>query len=125
MDSLVQGLRVLVSLAVVFGLLWFLARRLRAGRGPRRAAPVQVLGKAGVGGKAQVVVVEAEGRRMVLGVTEHGVSVLHDAAAPAADEQEPASVTPLAPVVHLPSFDTLLSRTQWSAPRRGRRVAGR
>jgi flagellar biosynthetic protein FliO len=147
MDGALQILRVLVSLAVVFGLLWFLARRMRRGGAgaTRRAAQVRVLGKASVGGKAQVVVVEAEGRRMVLGVTEHGVSVLHDAEAPALEAVDPvqaarpaASPAPLAPVVHLPSFESLLSRTQWAAPgaasratpgtaptRRGRRVAGR
>jgi flagellar protein FliO/FliZ len=131
MDSLLQGARVLVSLAVVFGLLWFLARRMRRGGGAaRRTATVRVLGKAGVGGKAQVVVVETEGRRMVLGVTEHGVSVLHDAAAPPLEAAEPASVTPLAPVVQLPRLDSLISRTQWApaanaAPRRGRRALGR
>jgi flagellar protein FliO/FliZ len=123
MDSLMLTLRVLVSLAVVFGLLWFLARRMRAGRGPRRSAPVNVLGKAGVGGKAQVVVVEAEGRRMVLGVTEHGVSVLHEAEAPPVEEPvEQASVTP----IQFPSFESLLSRTQWTAPgKRSRHVINR
>ncbi|GAA4158478.1 hypothetical protein GCM10022286_11410 [Gryllotalpicola daejeonensis] len=135
MDGMLQILRVLVSLAVVFGLLWFLARRMRRGTGAagRRTSTVRVLGKAGVGGKAQVVVVETEGRRMVLGVTEHGVSVLHDADAPPLEAVEPAaSPAPLAPVVHLPSFESLISRTQWSglsqqqAPaKRGRRAAGR
>jgi len=127
MDGLLQGLRVLVSLAVVFGLLWYLARRMR-GRGgaARRTASVRVLGRAGLGAKAQLVVVEAEGRRMVLGVTEHGVSVLHDADAPPVEEAPAAESAPrLAPVVHLPSFDSLLSRTQWTAPRRGRRALGR
>jgi flagellar protein FliO/FliZ len=123
MDSLMLTLRVLVSLAVVFGLLWFLARRMRAGRGAHRSAPVHVLGKAGIGGKAQVVVVEAEGRRMVLGVTEHGVSVLHEADAPPVEETAAqASVTP----IPFPSFETLRARTQWSAPgKRSRHVIER
>ncbi|HEY0249490.1 MAG TPA: flagellar biosynthetic protein FliO [Gryllotalpicola sp.] len=115
MGSLLAAVRVLVALAVVFGLLWYLARRMRSGRGPRRNAPVRVIGRAGLGGKASVVVVETEGRRMVLGVTEHGVAVLHDAQAPEVEEaeREPAPH----PVALLPS--AFAGRTQWTVPRRG------
>jgi len=122
MDSLFSMLRVAVSLAVVFGLLWYLARRLRAGAGARKTPVVRVLGKAGVGAKAAVVVVEAEGRRMVLGVTDAGVSVLHDKEAPAPEEQPEAQALPAAAAAPATApartFGDLLARTQWAAPRR-------
>lgn len=87
MDA-ITALRVVVSLGVVFGAIWFLSRRFRGSsqRAAKRSAPVRVLGKAGVGGKSSVVVVETEGRRLVLGVTEHGISVLHQAEAPEYEE---------------------------------------
>ncbi|WP_417554540.1 FliO/MopB family protein [Microbacterium sp.] len=77
MDELLLLLRVAVSLAAVLGLLWFLQRRLgRRTQRSRDAEVITVLGRRGVGSKAQLVVAEAEGNRYVLGVTEHGVTVI-------------------------------------------------
>lgn len=77
MDELLLLLRVAVSLAAVLGLLWFLQRRLtRRTQRSRDAEVISVLGRRGVGSKAQLVVAEAEGNRYVLGVTEHGVTVI-------------------------------------------------
>jgi len=83
-DTLLVALRVALSLAVVVGLLWVLQRRMQKGtrRGPK-ASLVSVVGRQGLGQKASVVVVDVEGRRFVLGVTEQSVTVLHDAATPA------------------------------------------
>ncbi|WP_188669250.1 FliO/MopB family protein, partial [Tersicoccus solisilvae] len=97
MDSLVLGLRVLVSLAAVLGLIWVLQRRLkRRGGSTRAAGPViSVLGRQGVGHKASVVLLDADGQRLLLGVTEHRVSVLRSTpdteAAPASTEAAFAS----------------------------------
>lgn len=76
--DLITVLRVVISLAVVFGALWFFQRRLtkRSGGRGRKSAPLTVLGRVNLGGKASAVVVESGGSRLVLGVTEHGVSVL-------------------------------------------------
>ena len=84
MDTLLVALRVALSLAVVVGLLWVLQRRMQKGtrRGPK-ASLVSVVGRQGLGQKASVVVVDVEGRRFVLGVTEQSVTVLHDAVSPA------------------------------------------
>ncbi|WP_426976131.1 flagellar biosynthetic protein FliO [Pseudarthrobacter sp. O4] len=92
MDSLILGLRVLVALGAVLGLMWFLQRRLGQGTGRRRAdRALTVVSRQSVGQKASVVVVDAAGQRFLLGVTEHAVNVLHtgdipleaeDAAAP-------------------------------------------
>ncbi|WP_298229209.1 flagellar biosynthetic protein FliO [Gryllotalpicola sp.] len=97
-------LRVVVSLGVVFGAIWFISRRVRkrSVKNPRKTAAVQVLGRASVAGKASVVVVEALGRHLVLGVTEHGVTVLHDTEAPV----EPPA----------PQFSAALHEAQKAAP---------
>jgi len=90
METVVVGLRVALSLGIVLALLWFLHRRITRGskqRGP--AAAITVLGKQAVGQKASVVVVDADGMRFVLGVTENNVTVLHSA-------ESPEAVTPAA-----------------------------
>lgn len=77
-SSLLLGLRVLLSLAAVFGLLWYAGRRL-SGTGTvrrSRAAAVSVVGRQSLGGKTGVALVEVGGRRLLLGVSEHGVNLL-------------------------------------------------
>ncbi len=71
------GLRVVLSLAAVLGVLWFLQRRIARTQARRRDGEViTVLGRQGVGPKAQIVVIQTDDARYVLGVTEHGVSVV-------------------------------------------------
>ena len=95
MEAVVVALRVALSLGVVFGLLWFIHRRLTRGGKLRAAAtPITVLGKQGIGAKASVVVVDANGMRFVLGVTEGNVTVLHSAEAPAAAFAEVLATVP-------------------------------
>ncbi|AMB58742.1 flagellar biosynthetic protein FliO [Microterricola viridarii] len=99
METLFVALRVLLSLGAVLALLWLLQRRFARGavgaKGKaRNAASLAVVGRQSVGAKASVVVVEHDGHRLLLGVTEHGVTVLHTAemaqdAAPATDPAEP------------------------------------
>lgn len=94
MDELLLLMRVVVSLAAVLGLLWFLQRRLaRRTRRSREAEAITVLGRRGVGAKAQLVVAEAEGNRYVLGVTEHGVTVIDKL--PGRAPTRPAPVSPV------------------------------
>ncbi|WP_323102053.1 flagellar biosynthetic protein FliO [Intrasporangium sp. YIM S08009] len=94
MEPLVLGLRVLVSLAAVFGLMWLLHRRLRAGTPGLRAKVLSVVARQTVGPKASVVLVDTDGKRFLLGVTEHGISVLHTADVP----------EPVVPVVAAPAL---------------------
>lgn len=83
MDSFILGLRVLVALGAVLGLIWFVQRRLGKGKGRRRAdAALTVVSRQVVGQKASVVVVDAGDKRFLLGVTEHAVTVLHSSEAP-------------------------------------------
>ena len=91
MDTLVIALRVALSLGVVLALMWALHRRMQKGqfgagrtRG-RRSASLEVVARQGIGGKASVVVVDVDGQRLVLGVAEHGVTLLTSGQAPAPD----------------------------------------
>ncbi len=79
MDAVLTMLRVVVSLAAVLGVIWYLHRRVtrRQSRTKKKVNPVTVVGKQGIAAKASVVVVDVDGRRLVLGVTEHSVNVLH------------------------------------------------
>ncbi|WFR66134.1 flagellar biosynthetic protein FliO [Curtobacterium flaccumfaciens] len=109
MDTAWIVLRVALSLGVVLALLWVLHRRVSTGRfgaaatKGRRSASVEVVGRQGIGGKASVVVVDVEGERLVLGVSEHGVRLLTSGQAPAPElaivtgpVQLPARPTPSA-----------------------------
>lgn len=85
MDVVVLALRVVISLGVVLALLFVLHRKLSRMSGTRAgSAIVSVVARQGIGAKASVVVLDAEGTRFYLGVTEQSVSVLHSAAAPRA-----------------------------------------
>ncbi|BBE21627.1 hypothetical protein MN0502_05100 [Arthrobacter sp. MN05-02] len=52
---------------------------------------MSVVARQGIGAKASLVVVEAEGTRFYLGVTEQSVSVLHSSTAPRALQAVPVS----------------------------------
>ena len=94
METLFLALRVLVALAAVLGLIWVVQRRLTRGSGkkgalaarlggaPKRA--IQVHGSHRLSAKASVTVVEIDGVKLVLGVTEQGISVLEPTPTPAA-----------------------------------------
>jgi flagellar protein FliO/FliZ len=95
-ETLFVALRVAVVLGVIVALLWFVQRRVTKGRTSargRRGNAVTVVGRQGLGQKASVVVVDVDGSRFVLGVTERQVSVLHSG-----DRPLDADVTPLKPV---------------------------
>ncbi len=81
MDTLFLVLRVVVALAAVFGAIWYLQRRFGRGRVAARKV-VSVVSRQNVGGKAHITVVDMEGTRFLLGVTEGGISVLHTTEAP-------------------------------------------
>ena len=83
MDNILLALRVVVSLGVVIGAIWFVQRRMSRGgtRIKRAVKPISVVARQNLGPKASVAVVEFGGKRFLLGVTEHGISVLDNAPA--------------------------------------------
>jgi flagellar protein FliO/FliZ len=82
-DTVFLALRVVVSLAVVIAAIWFIQRRLGGGRRLKsKSKPISVVARQSVGAKASVAVVEFGGKRFLLGVTEHAVSVLDSAEVP-------------------------------------------
>ncbi|MBK4348673.1 FliO/MopB family protein [Lacisediminihabitans changchengi] len=84
MDAVFAVLRVILSLAVVVGLLWMVQRRLTKGsKSVRNAKLVRVVTRQGIAQKASVVVIDVEGHRFLLGVTEHSVTVLNTTELPA------------------------------------------
>ncbi|MFC3298278.1 FliO/MopB family protein [Arthrobacter agilis] len=92
MDVVVLALRVLLSLGVVLALLFVLHRKVSKLNGNRAGAGlVSVVARQGIGAKASVVVLDAEGTRFYLGVTEQSVSVLHSSAAPRALQAVPVT----------------------------------
>ena len=88
METLFLGLRVLVSLGAVLGLLWWLQRRFSAdtGSGGKEQPAIKVVSRQPITPKASVVVVETGGQRFLLGVTEGSVNVLHTSELPADPE---------------------------------------
>lgn len=105
METLFLALRVLVALGAVLGLIWFVQRRMTrgstkkaglagrfgGGSAPKRA--ISVLGSHRLGAKQSITVVEVDGVKLVLGVTEHGISVLE----PQSPTATPVVVTIAAP----------------------------
>jgi len=97
-ETLILAARVGLSLAAVLGLMWWLSRRMQSSTlmRRRRRESLTVLGRQQLGKQTGVALIEASGRRLVIGYGEHGVTLLHDAGdAPVADEDLAAS-TPCA-----------------------------
>lgn len=91
MDTAFVALRVILSLSAVLALLWYAQKRISRGTATRRgkaAHLVTVVGRQSIGLKASVVVVDIDGSRFILGVTESAVSVLHSA------QQQPQGAEP-------------------------------
>ncbi|MCL3860870.1 flagellar biosynthetic protein FliO [Actinotalea sp. K2] len=78
------GLRVALSLACVLGVIWFAGRRMAGTATARkqRASTLSVVGRQSLGGKTGVALVEVSGRRLLLGVSEHGVNLLAEVEIP-------------------------------------------
>jgi flagellar protein FliO/FliZ len=101
-ETIYLALRVLLSLAVVLAAIWYAHRRLtRTGRIPRATKTVNVVTKQSIGAKASVVVMDVDGQRFLLGVTEQSVTVLNTSEAPV-DKPVAETVRDLAPAPSIP-----------------------
>ncbi len=91
METLILLARVGLSLAAVLALLWWLGRRMQgsAALKRRRREGLVVLGRQQLGGKSGVALVEVDGRRLVVGYGEQGVSLLLDGGAEASVDAQP------------------------------------
>jgi flagellar protein FliO/FliZ len=102
-DSLLLALRAIVGLGVVIAVIWFLRRRnSTAGKDRRARKPLSVVARQNLAPKVSVAVVDFGGRRFLLGVSEHGVTVLHDGERDPVEEtaEEPAEVARVMPASH-------------------------
>ncbi len=91
METLLLVLRVGLSLSVVVVLLWLAQKRLAKGSRSGTEADLKLVGRRSVGQKASVVVVDSDGQRFLLGVTENSISVLNSGPVPVPDPApEPA-----------------------------------
>ena len=95
MDTVFLALRVVVALGAVFGALLFAHRWITKGRpgSQPRNRQIAVVARQGLGAKAGIAVVDAGGRRYLLGVTEHAVTVLDTLGPAEAATGEPSLVT--------------------------------
>ena len=84
MDTLFLALRVIVSLAAVLGIIWYAQRKISKGTRAKQGRTITVVGRQGVGAKASVAVVDVDGKRFLLGVTEHSVNIMHTSDTPEA-----------------------------------------
>ncbi|QGQ20294.1 flagellar protein [Cellulomonas sp. JZ18] len=127
MDELLVVGRVLVSLAVVAGLIWYLARRFGgAGRTPAddREPHVRVVDRQALGRSAGVAVVAVGSRRLLVGFGEQQVTMLtelgpvHEQPAPAVPAPRPAPRADALPGAQLPTgglAGSVLSPATWRA----------
>jgi flagellar protein FliO/FliZ len=121
MDSLTLALRVVLSLAFVVALLWYIQRRVsRTQRGTRAGDPLTVISRRGLGQKSSVVVIETDGKRFLLGVTEQSVNVLHQSDAP---QQRPTLAPSGENVFALKLAEASRAEGEQPAPGRHRRQA--
>lgn len=124
MDELILWLRVILSLGAVLALLWIIQRRVGRNMGTAvgTSRPLQLIARQGIGQKASVVIVEADGQRLLLGVTEQSVTVISSTDARTA---EPADVqgAPVASFGDALAAETGESTTAVSRERRERRRA--
>jgi flagellar protein FliO/FliZ len=82
-DALFLLLRVVLALAAVLGIIWYIKRRL--GGSGQTGPLLTVVTRRAVGQKASVAVVDFDGRRLLLGVTDSAVNVLIDGPMPKGD----------------------------------------
>ncbi|MGY4643743.1 FliO/MopB family protein [Cellulomonas sp. URHB0016] len=100
MSGLMLALRVLLSLACVIALIWYVGRRWGGqsrSAGTSREANVQVVGRQSMGRHAGVAVVAVGSRRLLIGYGEQQVNLLTELAPVV--EIQPAPTVPKSPTV--------------------------
>lgn len=75
MDTVWLVARVIVSLAIVLGLIWALAR-VKKRVSPKGAGALQILSKTPVSKRGSLLLVEVAGRTLLIGSTDTAISLL-------------------------------------------------
>ncbi|MCX8051928.1 MAG: flagellar biosynthetic protein FliO [Chlorobi bacterium] len=90
MDStLVNAMLMLAASIAVLVLVAALVRRLASSRGIAQGIPIRIVARQPIAGKAMLVVADIGDKRLLLGVTEHSVTLLATLAAGAQPVQQP------------------------------------
>lgn len=123
MDTLFLALRVVLSLAAVLGVIWYAQRKISKGTRTRQGKTITVIGRQGVGAKASVAVIDVDGKRFLLGVTEHSVNILHTSDTPEApaeafsrvltEEGGDVAIEAVTPASSSPLAGSILSADTW------------
>jgi flagellar protein FliO/FliZ len=95
-DQVMLVVRVVLSLLVVLAMMWGLSKALRGRQAPGRSPSLEVLSRTAVGRHASVVVLRTGDKGLVVGVTEHTISVLGEMELPqeaAAEVRTPLEIT--------------------------------
>ena len=71
-------LRVIIALVLVVGVMWVLAKIAKRPMRGRAASSMDVVARTQLSRGASVAVVKVDGTALVLGVTDHGISLLHE-----------------------------------------------
>lgn len=97
MDTALLVLRVVLSLGLVLGVMWFVARRVGRRPAASRGVALDVVGRRSLGRRSGVAVVDVEGRRLVLGVSDTGVRLVADLGEVPAEPVPPVRALPPRP----------------------------
>ena len=116
MSALLLTLRVVLSLVCVLGLIWYAQRRLGGVAGRRRPTgpELSVVGRQSLGRHTGVAVLAAGDRRLLLGVSDQGVTLLAELAPATVETTEvevaPGSETVAGPAAPVSAAARLLAR---------------
>jgi flagellar protein FliO/FliZ len=94
MDTFWLVLRVVVSLAIVIGLIWALAR-VRKRVSPKGASALQILSKVPVSKRGSILLVEIGGKTLLIGSTDSAISLLSEVDLSKDEEGVPQKRTPI------------------------------
>lgn len=105
MDTFWLVLRVVVSLAIVMGLIWALAR-VKKRVSPKGASALQILSKVPVSKRGSLLLVEIGGKTLLIGSTDSAISLLSEVDLSDDEDAAKQERTPI-------DFDTLLD--EWTS----------
>lgn len=115
------GVRVVFSLAVVLAVMWGLSRVMRGGRTPVKGqhARLDVVARTSLGKHSSVIVLRTGDRGLIVGVTDHAISVLGEmdlpTEEPVAEVRTPIAITADGSVTDAPAITAAPGRRRHAA----------